>query len=394
MSLKNIREIPGRWREDGNSIQSLISEFQKRYSLIQSTIAENQSILESNDSSKLLKYISKNDKITTIPSRYELKVPEFTFTELMEQALCQIIGDIPETKKTYIQGKDLIAPHSELHSERPIKEFLDSPLIVGNIKTDESIFKIACVPNTDQFYVSGLSTTIKHMNTEGKVLEKITTTGMLGPKDLTVTREGVLVYCSGNFKSINKVKNGKVECMISLKDWKPQAICSTQTDDLLVYMTLKHGFEMFVQRKVVRYNFDSAVRQEVQLSVVNKDLMSSYVPHIDENKNLDIVVSDTNSIFVFNKDVRFRFIYCGNPMSNKYKTFTPCGITTNSICHILIGDSVNNFIHIIDRNGQFLRHIDNCDLYSPYCDLCTDSNDILFVVQLITQEVKQIKYME
>lgn len=75
--------------------------------------------------------------------------------------------------------------------------------------------------------------------------------------------------------------------------------------------------------------------------------------------------------------------------------FYPQGITTDSQSHILIantayGSSSNNYIHIIEQDGQFLRYI-NCGLNCPW-GICTDKDDNMFVAEHCGNKVKKIKY--
>ncbi|XP_061192185.1 uncharacterized protein LOC133200394 [Saccostrea echinata] len=374
-------------RDDINAIKNLEADFKKRYLLIQSAMDENNSILASNDPFKLVNYNSENEKFRTIHSRFELTVPEFTPTELTEQALCKIVGDIPETVKTSIEGQVLKAPHSYSSSEKAIKKFLDLPLTVGEIKTDEEICEVACIPHTDHFYVRGVNGITKHMNKEGEVLRKITTkTENIAGYALTVTREGHLVYIDKGRGEINIVEGNKIKCLLKEHLWVLDAICSTYTDDLLVLMTSPHNTRWIQHRKVVRYS-GLTVIQEIKLSDLHVGILSIFVRCIDENKNLDIVLSEPNSVLVLNNEGKNRFIYKGM----MYKNFTPNAITTDSMCHILIADLASNIIYIIDQNGQFLLYIDNCDLHNLR-GLSTDSNDILYAAD--NYRVKRIKYME
>ncbi|XP_061196011.1 uncharacterized protein LOC133204297 [Saccostrea echinata] len=378
--------------EDLNSIQDLKSEFHKLHLLIQSAIVENQYILASNDSSKLANYTSKHEKFRKVPPRFELTVLQFNPTELTERVFCQIIGDIPYTVKTGIQGQVLKAPKPVSKFEKPIRKFLDSPRLTGYINTGEVIHEIACIPYTDEFYVSGIRGIFKH-NNEGKVLDKISTTKK-DPAKITVTREGHLLYLDGRHGNITKVKSGKLKHLIRVNDvgWIPKAICCTLTNDILVLMTSLYVFHRPVHRQVVRYS-SSRVMKEIQLSdiVFGSFPSHKYVPCIDENKNLDTVVNNTNSILVLNNEGKLRIKYDSNPESNKYTNFIPCGITNDSMCHILVADRANNITHIIDQNGQFLLFID----FQIPCDLITiDSNDILYVAEPETFTVNQIKYLE
>ncbi|XP_062575187.1 E3 ubiquitin-protein ligase TRIM36-like [Saccostrea cucullata] len=290
-------------KKDVKEIKTLESDFLKCFLSIQSKIDENKFILASNDLSQLANYTTENEKFRTIPSRFKLKVQDFSPKKLTEQALCKVIGDIPKTVKTCIQGQVLQDPKSNSSSGKAVKKFLDLPLTVGDINTDEEICGIVCIPHTDHFWVKDFNGILKQMNKEGEVLRKIEDTN---PYALTVTREGHLVYIEKLIRVINILEGDKTKCFFIENDWSPAAICSTYTDDLLVLMESPDTTnELLLHRKVVRY--------------------------------------------------------------------------CDSMCHILIADIVNDVIHIIDQNGQFLQYIDICELNKP-CDLSIDSDDIFGVI--------------
>ncbi|XP_062609952.1 uncharacterized protein LOC134271758 [Saccostrea cucullata] len=371
-------------KEDTDSLLALKSVFENLQSSLHSAINENASILASRDSSKLIHYISKNKEFRHVPSRVELTVPQFSPGELTEKTLCQLMGDIEKTVKTYIQGYVIKGISS---SSVPRKSFLDKPRVIRSVETYfHKTFGIKCIPNKHQFYVSGDSEIIKHMNIEGEVLEDISTEpgGIL---DLAISREGFLVYSESRSTRINIRKNDQIECLISPQEWTPLSICCTITGELLVAM--KSLQNRIAQSRVVRY-CGSVATQEIRFDNAEQALYSCPL-FIEENKNLDIIVSDSGEkIIVVDRLGKLRFIYDGNLQSQMYKTFTPRGVTTNSICQILIADPSNQVIHIIDENGQFLMYIKKSELQEPY-DLCSDSDDILFVTELRSGKVKELK---
>lgn len=70
-------------------------------------------------------------------------------------------------------------------------------------------------------------------------------------------------------------------------------------------------------------------------------------------------------------------------MVSKVKTkgsFFPSGIATDSRSRVLTADSIQQRIHILDQDGQFLRYVEHKDLHFPRV-LCMSKGGILFVTE-------------
>ncbi|XP_065927715.1 uncharacterized protein [Magallana gigas] len=266
--------------------------------------------------------------------------------------------------------------------------FANAPWVMDTMETGYTYtYKIACASSTNQIFVCGNNKIIKQMNSEGKFVEKATTESGNQPFDLALTSDAQLMYSDHNGKCVNVVRNnGKIENLIKFQKWFPMALCTTAANDLLVTMES----EDLVMCKVVRYS-GSKVKQEIQFNVKGEQLYCR-ADFIDENANLDVVVSDLGArrVVVVDKYGIFRFNYSGNMQSNRYKSFGCSGVATNSKCHIVVADEYNDVLHVIDQNGQFLTYVDNCKLQRPG-DLCADGDDILYVIQPVTNQVKKIK---
>lgn len=268
-------------------------------------------------------------------------------------------------------------------------ELLDKPQIIATIDTGfYRLFGVASFTN-EGIWTCGNDENMVLFDLKGKKSQNVKTTSMRRPRDIAVTTSGDLAYTDPNARTINRVKNDQIQELIVVEGWKPYHICCTPSDDFLVTMISNDE----KQSKVVRYNGNEGTeKQTYQFDDKGKPLYSSdhRGKYICENNNLDVCVSDAGSraIVAVNKAGKFRFRYTGllnNP-------FQPHGITTDSQSRILSVDYSSGFIHIVDVDGRFLRHITNCDLNEPY-GLCINSFDELFVAEQ-KGNVKRIEYIE
>ncbi|XP_052705249.1 uncharacterized protein LOC128181035 [Crassostrea angulata] len=284
-------------------------------------------------------------------------------------------------------------------SPPPGLSLMDEPQVITEIDTYYGLLiGITCLNDTE-VWTRGNGKIMRLYNLHGKQVKSIETKSGNDPGDITVTRNGDLVYADNKDRTMNIVKNKTIETVIKLRKWKPDRVCSTSCGDLLVFMVS----DDYKQAKVVRYS-GSKERQTIQYSDKRQPLLPSgdtYIKHICENRNQDVCVSDydAGAVVVFDQAGKLRFRYTGPPpitkesaCSDPYKrTFLPAGITTDSQSRILIVNYHDQFIHIIDPDGRFLRYIDNCNFCAPW-GLCVDSKDNLYVAERGTRKLKKIRY--
>ena len=242
----------------------------------------------------------------------------------------------------------------------------------------------------NEFWICGWGTTLRLYDLQGNLLKPVQTKSGNRPRDITVTKNRDLVYIDCYDRSINIVKNSQIRPLITLRGWQHLHICSTSSGDLLVTMVSND----YKQSKIVRY-FGPTEIQSIQWDDQGKALYSSdiYCKYLSENRNLDICVADSSTrvVVVVSAAGILRFRYTGPPTNNTKIPFKPSGITTDSQGRILTSDRDNNRIHIVEQDGNFLRHIDNIILQEPAC-LCVDSRGNLFVAEFVTGRLKKVQY--
>ncbi|XP_062596638.1 uncharacterized protein LOC134258088 [Saccostrea cucullata] len=351
--------------------------------------------LTSHDTSKLFSTTFNADKYSQLPHKIVVSTPTFTQGRINEQQLGKLFGTLSSTslsseEKGYSMKTTKKSP--EAGSSPPVKQLLDEPETVTTINTGyEYLYNVACLSD-EEIWTSGDDSTKKLFSiNQGSLLKTITTKSGDRPSDIAVTKSGDLVYTDFNGRTVNIVKNEKIEEVIRLQNWSPKGVCSSSSGDLLVIMYSDDD----KQTKVVRYSV-STKKQSIQFDSKGKPLYSSgpYYRHIIENRNLDICVTDSKvgAVVVVTQVGKMRFRYTGYTPKNKLYAFCPQGITTDSQSHILTADYYNDCVHIIDQDGQFLRYLDG-GLSEPR-GLCTDTYDNLFVARWRNKHVNKIKYLQ
>lgn len=275
-----------------------------------------------------------------------------------------------------------------------IKQFMNEPQIVSYIKTKSASRKLSCL-NDEEIWKSNslmeFENTMNLYNIDGDLVQSIQIKSGNPSIDITVTKSGDLVYTDRWDRTVNIVRNTHIETVILLHGWVPCCVCCTSSDDILIVITR----EDCKQSKVVRYS-GFREKQSIQYDDKGQPLYSESCEgfYIAENINQDICVTCSREVVVVNKDGKLQFRYTGHSSKTFEEEFDPSGITTDSQGRILIADSDNHCIHVIDQDGEFLRYIDNCKLYHPI-GLCVDSEDNLFVADdrgTMEHEVKEIQY--
>ncbi|XP_062593873.1 uncharacterized protein LOC134255369 [Saccostrea cucullata] len=345
-----------------------LDEIKEVQSVIEKTLLKQNEINESNEVSMTVEYSSKIKDFRKLPPKVIVSLPLFSPKSKDTEQLYALFGSLtPISTKTEENGYKLKKP--------PRRELLKEPELITSIETGYKELRSVTCLSEEEIWTCGQVSDMKCFSMQGSLIKTIKTKTGEHAVDIAVTNDGDLVYSDWERRIVNKVKNGQIEEMITLQDWKPNNLCVTSSGELLVTMfsdDQKHS-------KVVRYS-GSIEKQTIQFDEEDKPLYSGngYIKYI-------------SAVVVCNQAGEFRFRYTGHPSSTKNGPFKPRGITTDSQSQILTADRINHCIHILDQDGQFLRYIDNCDLKEPF-GLCVDKKDNLLVAEY-RGNVKKIKYL-
>ena len=273
-----------------------------------------------------------------------------------------------------------------------IGKLMDQVRVIATIPTCKPLLGVACVGGAEA-WTFGRNKTITRIDIQKSVRDTVTTPCLPCPGGISVTKGTELIYSDENNRTVNIVRHGKSETLITAPEgWVPRRLCCTRSEDILVHLYKWSGSQM--KNKIIRYQ-EQHIKQDI-----NKDEQGNPIfkkgdcsLYMSENNNGDICVSDRNAdtVVVVDKVRRVRFLYHGT-LARREKPFNPRDIVTDALSQIIVEDYSNNCLHILDQNGQFLRCVDDCGLKEPH-GLSVDSEGRLWV-GCDKGEIKVIKYLE
>ena len=364
-----------------NLINSIIKE-------IKQVIQDLKSLLDTCSVNLVSKYQSRIENFRNIPSKLRISLPTYQPVKINREQILKLFGSLtPLSIETEEQGYTV--PSQGAESSPASRPLLHVPKLITELETGYgSLNAVTCLTD-EKIWTRGGDKMLKLYNLKGKLLKSVQTKSGNVPEDVATTQSGDLVYSDYHERSINLVSGTQIQTLITLRGWKPLGLCITYFGNLLVIETSDDG----KQTKVVCHSH-SIEQQSIQWDDQGKNLYTSEgSKYLDENRNFDICVADSHAsaVVVVSAAGILRFRYTG-PSSTYRGSFHPFGITTDSQANILTSDCNNNSIHIIDKDGNFLRFFDTCCLRGPR-GLCVDSKDNLFVTEWKTNEVKKLFFV-
>ncbi|XP_065945333.1 protein wech-like [Magallana gigas] len=293
----------------------------------------------------------------SFPKLYEYKIDEYLENQLKENNLSGLrISEVPTVNSVIDTG------------------------FPAN-KNNNRLFDMA-VTDDNKVWMGGESRELKLFDLQGHLHHTVSITykGMY----ICMFNKQV-VYSEPLNKAVRMISDtDTVVTMFTTGDWKSYGVTSAASGDLLVCLRKDD------QSKVVRYSSTGTVLQEIQYDSQCQPLYND-ATYITENVDGDIIVTDweKKAVIAVDRLGIFRYSYSG-----KDSDFMAISVATDSVGHVIVIDINGDKIHMLDRDGRFLRYIIPEGGIRYPRGVCILGHGEMMVGEEMTGIAKRIKYLK
>ena len=392
---KRVEEIKENFKTQLNEMKTsnlaILHEQEKRVSngleKVKLEIKECEDRLRSTDMESLLEYEgAKSDKKDTLPKLSSANPPSFISSQIDITSLTEMFGqlNVPKTNQpaSLVEPSNGTSPNTQKSSKtsdtkkpiipdtthstaarhnipsqaaprdtqthdttapiKPPTHLIPKPSVQSQFRILTNYLSVTCV-GSGQAWVKTDWKMIQLVDRHGKVKDTMRTD--FGFNDTRLSPQGdILLTDEGNkcIKSISPDK--KVKTLFKLQ-WKPSGLCCLHSGDIAI---------TFVDAgRVVIYSVCGKVIKEL-----DKKLFRGPYSVAQSKVNSDLYISDpggysdAGKVVVLDKYYRGRYEYAGHD-----GFIAPHGLCTDNAGRVLITDSINHRVHILDRDGKFLKYL-------------------------------------
>ncbi|KAK3100046.1 hypothetical protein FSP39_013882 [Pinctada imbricata] len=265
----------------------------------------------------------------------------------------------------------------------------------------DGLLGVSC-SGSDTAWMRAVTPTLFLIRQTGEVVESVNTQTGTRPNDIFVTEDDEVLFTDPQNKCITRItKDREVRPWTKTGEFTPLSLYCTRDGFVIVSLLLEtRSSESSVDdtnAKVVKFDSKGEPVLEIKNDINGKSLYKcpEYLS-VNTNNASDLCVSDwgSKSVVVVNQSGEHRFTFEGPPKSSRrYPEFFPRDLVCDSEGRILIVDSGNECIHMLNSNGEFLSYLltDDDGIEDPFT-LSIDTTGRLWVGERHSKKVKIFKH--
>lgn len=306
--------------------------------------------------------------------------------------MCTSCKDKIHQRLKSAQDHEIVSVPNICKENRPPREIASEVItsVFNSYTTEVPVINSLLCSGDDQVYFMCHKTKENGRLLKGKILKssiRILQTTQKCIFDIAVNKEGDIFFDELGLDDVYILSHtGEIKTVLDSSPMRPLALHVNQNNALIVGVREPgppFPVKDFSVRQVVI--FDNNFKRKVTLETESKGKkLFSYPARIKTDSKNILYVADFMSennvgrIVAVDTNGRLKFTYNGNP---DLQAFCPLGIAITSSDNIILSDSKNNALHILNSRGELLGlHFVGKDYYieNPL-SLCMDSEGYLLI---------------
>ncbi|XP_062592035.1 uncharacterized protein LOC134253532 [Saccostrea cucullata] len=219
--------------------------------------------------------------------------------------------------------------------------------------------------NTDECFLKNIkSSYVEQVDKNGEEKQKFN----IDPDDVCVADDGRAYITDASSNCISCISSsGSRSTVFSAHPLVPVGICKSRDGRSGLLITLREEFDnsesdKFLlnsqSRRLLRHmSIMGDLNHEIEFEKDSEYRLFTYPWRVTQNRYAEICVvnqksSTSGELVILSRNGRKKSVYGG-----KVEDFTPYDVVYDSCCNILVTDGSNHCVHVLSREGEFLRYL-------------------------------------
>lgn len=403
-----LHQLESREKEDMNQLKTREETIEAELSRVKDIIKEFQAIKSRNDVDEIAFILEAKQKLNALTNNgppEPLLPPDHLAKHMDLSNLKGVITEIrpkdqgenpPPKPKRNLPKAEVNLPKAEASPPRNIEP---------DFVTEGKVLSFSCPGKRKAVTLSDgkawltdyWTNDVSLMSNEGYLIRSVETDGVVF--DIAVTNDDDFLYTTNDGNKVTKFVDDNLR--VIYEDYSGfTARGITVTDDGSIVVCLYN--EKTKEGKLTCLA-DTGITTVEYDADDGKSLFQNPM-RVCSNRNGDLIVLQKNKIIiVIDSCKRKRFSYDGRVKGRdgtaaeglkKVKDYDPGDIVTDKHGHILISDNNNSCVHILDKDGNFLKLIDTKALGLLYpLGMCIDASGRLVVCSYVIGKINAVTYL-
>ena len=388
--FKNVLEE--KERKQMTHISNLRKIFEKCLDELEETLQENCKLLNVQDLTKLCKFQSSVDRWRTNTDLTGFEKPIFKPNLMVHETSPHFLGNIIYEEPQNCSNQ-LNIPTINLENIQ--NRFLRQADVVDVLQRrppEHGLCDVTCV-ESQRILTSGQDKRLHLLDLSIQDGDRILQTYKVSCESphIAMSESRAVFYSDKRDKTIKQIESldsNRINTVLHFDNLEPRGLAFSPANHLLICL-------VGARRSIIaRYDARLKLVREIEFKDIDGTCTKLFKEptFVCSNEFSDVCVADhaLREVIVVNFSGVFQFSYRGQDE----KSFRPHCLVTDNLSNIVVSDSVNQEVHVLDKYGQFVTLLTTGQKIGHPGPMSIDDEGKLWIGESVSGKIKVLKYLD